>query len=173
MPSCSCVRWSAALFLRTCASCTSGGCGGRSEAPPGRRCRPSLPSAAATPSAARTACPRSCSSKWSRPYRHWGWPRERRSAPSRATASTLWSCTAGARWRLRSTAPRTFAVARPPARRRSSGGSCARPGGRCCRCPTGSGWPSTATMRPNKTLAGRSISGPLFSSYCLKRRHMH
>ena len=33
----------------------------------------------------------------------WGWPRERRSAPSRATASTPWSCTAGARWRLRST----------------------------------------------------------------------
>ena len=57
----------------------------------------------------------------------------------RATASTPWSCTAGARWRSRSTAHRTSAAARPPARRRSSGGSCARRGGSCCRCPTGSG----------------------------------
>eukprot|EP00964_Phaeocystis_antarctica_P143821 scaffold109424_cov42-Phaeocystis_antarctica.AAC.1 len=107
------------------------------------------------------AWPRSCRMTWSLRCWHWSWPRERRFAPRRATASTPWSCTAGARWRLRSTALRTSVAARPPARRRSSGGSCARRDGRCCRCPTGSGTPSAATRRPK-----RSISGPL----CLHRR---
>eukprot|EP00964_Phaeocystis_antarctica_P046437 scaffold26833_cov65-Phaeocystis_antarctica.AAC.2 len=75
---------------------------------------------------------------------------------------------AGARWRLRSTGRRTFAAARPPAGRRLSGGSCGRRDGRCSRCPTGSGTPSVATWRPN-----RSISGPLYSRCCRKRRHSH
>ena len=70
-PSCSCVRRSAALLLRHCASCTSGSYGGKSEAPPGRRCRPSLPCAAVPRFARRRAFPHGCRATWSLRCWHW------------------------------------------------------------------------------------------------------
>ena len=113
----------------TCASCTSGSYGGRNEAPPGRRCRPSLPSVAF--SSEEGVASRLQLDVVASLLALGRWPRERRSAPSRATASTPWSCTAGARWRLKGRRP--VALLRPHAHRRdarrSSGGRALRAAG--------------------------------------------